>query len=366
MTLNSVHRTIVIFSTYTFFCFIFLSKNIYKNSFYLLSFLGLFYILFSTSEVYKQKFSSSFKYIVLIIVVLFLVFLTVSYLSLDTRSLLTSGSWLILLLIPVSILMILEDVETRLFYLGFISVFIFSYLSFLLTGMSIDSYEVLQSKYSKLLLVVIFVPLFRSVFNNADSVFSLFCVSTIVSGLVGIADYYFYEISETWIFDAFIYKNLVSGNTNPIHYATFVACTTSICVAALLEKNKLFPNIVYVIAIILGLVVIVLSESRGVMLSIPFFFAAILFFAPFLKVKQKLFILGLGLILACLLYQIPTIKNDFSKGISELNTYSKSTELNMKTNHTSISVRIGLWKAAWEMFKTSPVFWGGARPLYEK
>lgn len=353
---KSLFYAIAISALFIFYVFLFLSKDLYRNSFYILSLIGLIVLFRPGSCQYLDSKIANKKSFFVLAIMLTIISILVYFVYFFSRNYFSSGAWLFLLLIPVSWCMLISDIESKLFYVGFIAVFVIALLSSLFSGMGEISYGDMQSKYSKLLLVLVLLPMFKYFSFTSKIVFPIFGVATLIAGLVAVLDVWFFEFTQIWIFDSFEYESMASGNTNPIHYATFVACTSAVCAVAFLKHENILLKFVYAIAVVVGLSAIILSQSRGVWLSIPFVALCLIIFVSNGQFKRILLLSLPALLVMALASQHPIVKKDMMDAVIQAKEYLQDNKNASHVAHTSVSARIELWKASWEIFTISPVF----------
>ena len=185
-------------------------------------------------------------------------------------------------------------------------------------------------------LPIFFMPLFITSERVIKIILSLFSLSIFISFINGI---FFYKKLK-WNFNA----RLISFSSHPLDEAHILAMGSLLLLALIIynikfKKYKELP--IYLLAFILALIALVMTQGRGAWLG----FLGGLFVVVFLLMKnKKLFIVGV------ILVGVLGVGAVTSKGL-ENNRYIKRFESISNLNDPSNGIRIFLWESSIEMFK---------------
>ena len=186
-----------------------------------------------------------------------------------------------------------------------------------------------------------FMPYFLYKDRVVKIVLSLFSLSIIISFINGIL----YYKKLKWNFNA----RLISFSSHPLDEANILAMGSLLLLALLIytikfKKQKELP--IYLLAFILALIALVMTQGRGAWLG----FLGGLFVVVFLLMKnKKLFIVGV------ILVGVLGVGAVTSKGL-ENNRYIKRFESIQKLEDTSNKIRLLLWESSIDMFKNNLPF----------
>ena len=181
------------------------------------------------------------------------------------------------------------------------------------------------------------IPLFITSERVIKIILSLFSLSIFISFINGI---FFYKKLK-WNFNA----RLISFSSHPLDEAHILAMGSLLLLALIIynikfKKYKELP--IYLLAFILALIALVMTQGRGAWLG----FLGGLFVVVFLLMKnKKLFIVGV------ILVGVLGVGVVTSKGL-ENNRYIKRFESIQNKDNS----RILLWKSGIEMYKANPIF----------
>ena len=185
-------------------------------------------------------------------------------------------------------------------------------------------------------LPIFFIPFFIKSERVIRIALSLFSLSIFVSFINGI----FYYKNLKWDFNI----RLISFSSHPLDEAHILAMGSLLLLAVIIYtlKFKRFKELsVYLLAFILALIALVMTQGRGAWLG----FLGGLFVVVFLLMKnKKVFIVGV------ILVGVLGIGAITSKGL-ENNRYIKRFESISNLNDPSNGIRIFLWESSIDMFK---------------
>ena len=185
------------------------------------------------------------------------------------------------------------------------------------------------------------IPLFITSERVIKIILSLFSLSIFISFINGI---FFYKKLK-WNFNA----RLISFSSHPLDEAHILAMGSLLLLALIIynikfKKYKELP--IYLLAFILALIALVMTQGRGAWLG----FLGGLFVVVFLLMKnKKLFIAGV------ILVGVLGIGTVTSKGL-ENNRYIKRFESIQNLEDTSNKIRLFMWESSIDMFKNNLPF----------
>ena len=185
------------------------------------------------------------------------------------------------------------------------------------------------------------IPLFITSERVIKIILSLFSLSIFISFINGI---FFYKKLK-WNFNA----RLISFSSHPLDEAHILAMGSLLLLALLIytlkfKKQKELP--IYLLAFILALIALVMTQGRGAWLG----FLGGLFVVVFLLMKnKKLFIVGV------ILVGVLGVGAVTSKGL-ENNRYIKRFESIQNLEDTSNKIRLFMWESSIDMFKNNLPF----------
>jgi len=185
------------------------------------------------------------------------------------------------------------------------------------------------------------IPLFITSERVIKIILSLFSLSIFISFINGI---FFYKKLK-WNFNA----RLISFSSHPLDEAHILAMGSLLLLALLIytlkfKKYKELP--IYLLAFILALIALVMTQGRGAWLG----FLGGLFVVVFLLMKnKKLFIVGV------ILVGVLGVGAVTSKGL-ENNRYIKRFESIQNLEDTSNKIRLFMWESSIDMFKNNLPF----------
>ena len=185
------------------------------------------------------------------------------------------------------------------------------------------------------------IPLFITSERVIKIILSLFSLSIFISFINGI---FFYKKLK-WNFNA----RLISFSSHPLDEAHILAMGSLLLLALIIynikfKKYKELP--IYLLAFILALIALVMTQGRGAWLG----FLGGLFVVVFLLMKnKKLFIVGV------ILVGVLGVGAVTSKGL-ENNRYIKRFESIQNLEDTSNKIRLFMWESSIDMFKNNLPF----------
>ena len=185
------------------------------------------------------------------------------------------------------------------------------------------------------------IPLFITSERVIKIILSLFSLSIFISFINGI---FFYKKLK-WNFNA----RLISFSSHPLDEAHILAMGSLLLLALIIynikfKKYKELP--IYLLAFILALIALVMTQGRGAWLG----FLGGLFVVVFLLMKnKKLFIV------AVILVGVLGVGAVTSKGL-ENNRYIKRFESIQNLEDTSNKIRLFMWESSIDMFKNNLPF----------
>ena len=185
------------------------------------------------------------------------------------------------------------------------------------------------------------IPLFITSERVIKIILSLFSLSIFISFINGI---FFYKKLK-WNFNV----RLISFSSHPLDEAHILAMGSLLLLALIIynikfKKYKELP--IYLLAFILALIALVMTQGRGAWLG----FLGGLFVVVFLLMKnKKLFIVGV------ILVGVLGVGVVTSKGL-ENNRYIKRFESIQNLEDTSNKIRLFMWESSIDMFKNSLPF----------
>ena len=185
------------------------------------------------------------------------------------------------------------------------------------------------------------IPLFITSERVIKIILSLFSLSIFISFINGI---FFYKKLK-WNFNA----RLISFSSHPLDEAHILSMGSLLLLALIIynikfKKYKELP--IYLLAFILALIALVMTQGRGAWLG----FLGGLFVVVFLLMKnKKLFIVGV------ILVGVLGVGAVTSKGL-ENNRYIKRFESIQNLEDTSNKIRLFMWESSIDMFKNNLPF----------
>ena len=190
-------------------------------------------------------------------------------------------------------------------------------------------------------LPIFFIPLFITNERVIKIILSLFSLSIFISFINGI---FFYKKLK-WNFNA----RLISFSSHPLDEANILAMGILLLLALLIytlkfKKYKELP--IYLLAFILALIALVMTQGRGAWLG----FLGGLFVVVFLLMKNKKFFIVGVILVGVLGVGVVT-----SKGL-ENNRYIKRFESIQNLEDTSNKIRLFMWESSIDMFKNNLPF----------
>ena len=204
------------------------------------------------------------------------------------------------------------------------------------TGGSYSFQRALEKSYRYL--PIFFIPLFITSERIIKIILSLFSLSIFISFINGI---FFYKKLK-WNFNA----RLISFSSHPLDEAYILAMGSLLLLALLIytlkfKKYKELP--IYLLAFILALIALVMTQGRGAWLG----FLGGLFVVVFLLMKnKKLFIVGV------ILVGVLGVGAVTSEEL-ENNRYIKRFESIQNLEDTSNKIRLFMWESSIDMFKNN-------------
>ena len=190
-------------------------------------------------------------------------------------------------------------------------------------------------------LPIFFIPLFITSERVIKIILSLFSLSIFISFINGI---FFYKKLK-WNFNV----RLISFSSHPLDEAHILAMGSLLLLALLIytlkfKKYRELP--IYLLAFILALIALVMTQGRGAWLG----FLGGLFVVVFLLMKnKKLFIVGV------ILVGVLGVGAVTSKDL-ENNRYIKRFESIQNLEDTSNKIRLFMWESSIDMFKNNLPF----------
>ncbi|RHF67234.1 O-antigen ligase family protein [Fusobacterium mortiferum] len=204
------------------------------------------------------------------------------------------------------------------------------------TGGSYSFQRALEKSYRYL--PIFFIPLFITSERIIKIILSLFSLSIFISFINGI---FFYKKLK-WNFNA----RLISFSSHPLDEAHILAMGSLFLLVLLIytlkfKKQKELP--IYLLAFILALIALVMTQGRGAWLG----FLSGLFVVVFLLMKnKKLFIVGV------ILVGVLGVGAVTSEEL-ENNRYIKRFESIQNLEDTSNKIRLFMWESSIDMFKNN-------------
>ena len=190
-------------------------------------------------------------------------------------------------------------------------------------------------------LPIFFIPLFITSERVIKIILSLFSLSIFISFINGI---FFYKKLK-WNFNA----RLISFSSNPLDEAHILAMGSLLLLVLLIytlkfKKQKELP--IYLLAFILALIALVMTQGRGAWLG----FLGGLFVVVFLLMKNKKLFIA-----AVILVGVLGVGAVTSEGL-ENNRYIKRFESIQNLEDTSNKIRLFMWESSIDMFKNNLPF----------
>ena len=190
-------------------------------------------------------------------------------------------------------------------------------------------------------LPIFFIPLFITSERIIKIILSLFSLSIFISFINGI---FFYKKLK-WNFNA----RLISFSSHPLDEAHILAMGSLLLLALLIytlkfKKQKELP--IYLLAFILALIALVMTQGRGAWLG----FLGGLFVVVFLLMKNKKLFIA-----AVILVGVLGVGAVTSEGL-ENNRYIKRFESIQNLEDTSNKIRLFMWESSIDMFKNNLPF----------
>lgn len=221
---------------------------------------------------------------------------------------------------------------------------------FLIIFLSIFFHDGLEGDYSHLgrKIHFLFAPFIFLVISQADisinKIINSVKLGLIILGLICI--YQFFNNVER-----------PSGMINPNVVGDLTSLMLFISLTNFFTESA-SKKILTFIAFFMGLLVIILSGSRGSWLSFIFlsFTYFLLFYKSIISIKLKSFLTLIFLTLSILIFQNQTISQRSYDAIHEIASWNSGIE-----KSTSSGIRLDMWKAGLEAFKDAPVFGYGFR-----
>jgi len=185
------------------------------------------------------------------------------------------------------------------------------------------------------------IPLFITSERVIKIILSLFSLSIFISFINGI---FFYKKLK-WNFNA----RLISFSSHPLDEAHILAMGSLLLLALIIynikfKKYKELP--IYLLAFILALIALVMTQGRGAWLG----FLGGLFVVVFLLMKNKKIFTAITILTLLLGY------GSINSKALENNRYIKRFESIKSSADNSNNARILLWESGIEMYKANPIF----------
>lgn len=340
-----------------FFSSIFLSKQTYKLSFYVLLILGLISTIGKVVSLSKSDFKfPRYKFYFICVLSIFLC-LYFSYFVNLGGEVYKSGAFFYILFIPFFFLYFYSSQQEKCFYIVFLAIFATALVSATANGMTMESYGDLESRFTKYLAVLILVPLFKQANLKVESIFIVLGIATFIFGLIAVLDYWFFDSVSGWMFDELEFKGRASGNTHPIYFATIVAGIVGIFISYIIEvkQSSKMWKLFSIVVVIIGLLAVVLTKARGVWIAIPICILTLFWISKSINLKAKYLMTVFILVFIAIASQISVIKERVNEVHQDIEGYMYSESSNDNARSTSVALRFEMWRAAYMVFMQSPL-----------
>lgn len=241
----------------------------------------------------------------------------------------------------------------KLFVLGSLAIFGNILISFLLFGDIFNS-DGKTDLYVYLLVPLFLYPIIRSSQIDKNTVISCLCIAAIITGTVGIYEYWLTEGRVGYMFHG-----------QPIPFGNLALCTGFACLAFLNLDNSKVANSLLIISASFGIIASILSQTRGGLIAIPLFMLILITFNHKYFLRKTLIapmITGLLIIASTLFFSGVVEKVNSRLSASIENTSSFYDNSNKKT---SSGVRLSLWSIAVDGWKESPLMGKGVTQFYD-
>jgi len=209
---------------------------------------------------------------------------------------------------------------------------------------------------------LVFIPLFlilREIRFERRYLISLIVLFAMVMGCVSFGQYFKFE----FIADIYGYSQRPSADVNPMRYAVIAILMASFCLSAWIAysgKTKLCKGL-FLVAMLFGVAACILTQTRGVWLSIPCLLILFLFYLIRVGAVKHVKVLSLavvGILLAVLSTEI--VQNRIEVTINNLDRYQQGSGL------SSLGVRLDMYKASLMLMEEKPVFGHGLGVFQQK
>lgn len=208
----------------------------------------------------------------------------------------------------------------------------------------------------KFLYILLIIPLYVY-FRNRGIKHSYFWYGLAIGAVVAafVTAYDIYILNE----------RRAHGITHPIIFASIALMLGGMCMSGVswFKRKVSWKVVIPVVALICSLFAVILSQSRGVWVALPFLLLIVFLYArkSILLKFQIAFFIAL-IVLISIIYVVPQtgVRDQVVRTINSLELYSGS-EINSHKRTTSVGKRLEMWQAAWDMFKEKPLIgigWG--------
>ncbi len=207
-------------------------------------------------------------------------------------------------------------------------------------------------RYSKLIYAI---PVFLYFRQFPLNIRFLWLVAVLLSVETGII-----SLLERWNDEIFLYPGRASGNVHPITFALIAACGACMAIT-LADYRNIRHRVLTTIALLLALLAIILSGSRGIWVALPVLGYVILWLRYRKAAIKPLLYFTLAILVAgAVSYQNPYVKMRVDSALSNVESYLASTDVSDSVRYSSMGGRLEMWRAAVAMISSHP--WLGVGP----
>jgi len=239
--------------------------------------------------------------------------------------------------------------EEKVFFLSCLLLVVVSMLVSLVNGLDAEVWKT-AGRFSFILMSIPLYFVFKTYLMKTEYIWWSIVVAVVLCGLAAIYEYNFGDIYE-----GRGHAGRAKAAVHPIHFADIVLSMTMMAVVASTALKKIDTRVVFAVllVLVLGVIAVILSMSRGAWAMIPVF-AVFMAWVIKANVSKRYFYSGVSVLLmmSFLIYLVPStgIKSRVDETVHNVMNYSPSD-----TTQTSIGGRFEMWKAGWVLFKKNPV-----------
>ena len=194
---------------------------------------------------------------------------------------------------------------------------------------------------------ILFIPPLYLLFRHVKIPFYLLWSSVVVSVLL--AAYVGHQ-------DTLIEGQRARGGMHPILFGSIMLCEAIYLLVVSFTRDELWIKVLSFCGFVLGVVVVIWSQSRGVWAAMPVLLALVsfVFFRKVpVNIKLILFVAITGLVIV--LTQHPIVQQKLNTTFTNIERYQAAEHINDSSRSSSIGTRFEMWKAGWQIFLENPV-----------